>query len=92
MNKKVSITAMIPARIGSTRLKMKNLALINGKPLISYATEAAKASGVFNEIVLNSDNEVFADIAKRYGVGFYLRSQNSALLLQSLILSFTISC
>lgn len=69
----INITAMIPARIGSTRLKMKNLALINGKPLIYYAIEAAKTSGVFNRIVLNSDNEIFAAIARRYDVEFYQR-------------------
>ena len=48
--------AMIPARIGSTRLKYKNLALINGKPLIYYAINAAKNSKMFNKIVLNSDD------------------------------------
>lgn len=67
------IIAMVPARIGSTRLKMKNLVLINGKPLISYAIEAAKASGVFSRVVVNSDSEIFAGIAKRYGADFYLR-------------------
>ena len=71
MKDKANIIAMVPARIGSTRLKMKNLALINGKPLISYAIEAAKASGVFSRVVVNSDNEIFAGIAKRYGVDFY---------------------
>lgn len=69
----MDIIAMVPARIGSTRLKMKNLALINNKPLISYAIESAKTSGVFSSIVVNSDSEVFAEIAKRHGVEFYLR-------------------
>ncbi len=73
MNKNSNIIAMIPARIGSTRLKMKNLALINGKPLIYYTIEAAKNSGVFSRIILNSDNEVFAEIARRYDVEFYQR-------------------
>lgn len=73
MKGNLNIIAMVPARIGSTRLKMKNLALINGKPLISYAVEAAKASGVFSRVVVNSDNEIFAGIAKRYGADFYLR-------------------
>jgi CMP-N-acetylneuraminic acid synthetase len=73
MKEKTNIIAMVPARIGSTRLKMKNLALINGKPLISYAIEAAKASGVFSRVVVNSDNKIFAEIAKRYGIDFYLR-------------------
>ena len=57
MLSKPIIYAMIPARIGSTRLKMKNLALINGKPLIYYAIQAAKDSGVFDKIVLNSENQ-----------------------------------
>lgn len=73
MDKSQKIVAMIPARIGSTRLKMKNLALINGKPLISYTIEAAKASGVFSRIILNSDHEIFAEIAKRHNIEFYLR-------------------
>lgn len=73
MKEKLNVVAMVPARIGSTRLKMKNLALINGKPLISYAIEAAKASGVFSRVVLNSDNQIFDSIAKRYGADFYLR-------------------
>lgn len=72
-NKKEYIIAMIPARIGSNRLKMKNLALVNEKPLISYAIEAAKASGVFTSVIVNADSEFFAKIAKRYGVEFYLR-------------------
>jgi len=73
MEKKFAIIAMVPARIGSTRLKMKNLALLNGKPLISYAVEAAKASSAFDRIVINSDNEVFGEIAALQGVEFYLR-------------------
>lgn len=73
MNNNLNIIAMIPARIGSTRLKMKNLALVNGKPLIYYAIEAAKTSGVFNKVVLNSDSEIFAEIAGRYDVEFYQR-------------------
>ena len=64
---------MIPARIGSSRLKMKNLALINGKPLIYYAIQAAKASDVFDKIIINSDHQIFSEIADRYNVDFYPR-------------------
>lgn len=67
--------AMIPARIGSTRLPMKNLALIDGEPMISYAIRAAQQSGVFARIVINGDHPLFAKIAQRYGVEFYLRPQ-----------------
>ena len=48
--KKLKVYAMIPARLGSTRLKMKNLALIDGKPMISYAINAAVKSGVFDKV------------------------------------------
>ena len=65
--------AMIPARIGSTRLKMKNLALLGGRPLISYAIEAARAAGVFARIIVNGDHGVFEPIAAQYGAEFYLR-------------------
>ncbi len=68
--------AMIPARVGSERLKMKNLALINGKPLIYYSIKAAKDSGVFDKVVLNSDSKIFEKIARRYDIEFYLRPHN----------------
>ena len=65
--------AMIPARLGSKRVPRKNLRLILGKPLIAYIIEAAKESGVFDEIYLNSEAEIFRDIANEYGVKFYHR-------------------
>ena len=64
---------MIPARIGSTRFKMKNLALLNGKPMIAYAIMAALSSKVFDKVIVNSDSEVFRSIAEEYGTEFYLR-------------------
>jgi len=67
------IVAMIPARIGSQRLQHKNLALIDGKPLIYYAINAAKKSKIFHKIFINSDDSIFAKIAKKYKVDFYLR-------------------
>ena len=68
-----TLIAMIPARIGSTRLPMKNLALLAGRPLVSYALNAAKNSGAFSKIILNGDHEVFRQIAKEYETEFYLR-------------------
>lgn len=72
-DKKANVVAMIPARMGSTRLPMKNLALAGGKPLIYYAIKAARDSGVFKSVIVNSEDAVFADIAKRYKAGFYQR-------------------
>ncbi|MDD9303633.1 MAG: hypothetical protein HUK40_15335 [Desulfobacter sp.] len=76
MEKQEKIIAMIPARIGSTRLPKKNLALINGQPLISYAINAAKASGIFDRIIINADHAVFDKMAQRYGVEFYHRPEH----------------
>jgi len=78
MKNEHKIYAMIPARRGSARLKQKNLAMLNGKPLISYAIEAAKQSGVFDRVVVNSEDEIFAQIAKRHGVEFYHRPERLA--------------
>ena len=73
MSDKHKCIAMIPARIGSARLKAKNLALVGGNPLIYYAITAAKDSGVFDRIVVNSDDQIFKEIAHRYKVEFYQR-------------------
>lgn len=70
---KTKIIAMVPARAGSTRLPAKNLALLNGRPVISYAIAAAKESAVFDKVVVNSDHPIFKEIARRHGVDFYLR-------------------
>ena len=67
------IVAMIPARLGSQRVERKNLRLLNGKPLIAYAVEAAKLSEVFSEIYINSEAGIFGEIAQEYGVRFYKR-------------------
>ena len=72
---KKKIFAMIPARIGSQRLKLKNLSLLNGKPLIYYAIQSAKDSHVFDSIYINSDDKIFKKIAKRYDVNFYQRKK-----------------
>jgi len=70
---KPSINAMIPARIGSTRFKMKNLAMLNGKPMIAYAIIAALSSKLFDRVIVNSDSDIFRPIAEEYGAEFYLR-------------------
>ena len=64
MKKRPFITAMIPARIGSTRFKMKNLAMLHGKPMIAYAIMAALSSRVFDRVIVNSDSVFFAQLLK----------------------------
>ena len=79
MIKKPKIIAMIPARVGSERLKFKNLAILKGKPLISYAINVSKKAKFFKKIILNSDDEVFRSISKIYKVNFYLRKKRYGL-------------
>lgn len=67
------VIAMIPARLGSQRLKQKNLQLLNGVPLITHAIRKAKVSGMFDEIWVNSEATVFGEIAEQENVGFHLR-------------------
>lgn len=72
------IVAMIPARLGSKRVKNKNLRLLNGKPLVCHVLEKARQAGVFEGIYLNSEADIFADLCKDYGVEFYKRSKELA--------------
>ncbi|SEP92675.1 Cytidylyltransferase [Solimonas aquatica] len=68
--------AMIPARMGSQRLKQKNLLPLAGEPLIVHAIRKCKAAGVFDEVWVNSESEVFGEIARSEGVGFHKRPEH----------------
>lgn len=74
----MKIVCMIPARIGSKRVKKKNLRLINNKPLISYVIEKAKKIRYFDSIYLNADSKIFEKIAKKYSINFYKRNKSLA--------------
>ena len=69
------IIGEIPARYGSKRVKQKNLREINGKPLISYAIEAAKKAKKLTEVYVNSESEIIGKIALENGIKFYKRNQ-----------------
>lgn len=74
----MKIVGEIPARLGSKRIVQKNLRLLNGKPLITYAINAAKQAKTLSEIYVNSESDVFGDIAKVNGVRFYKRRSELA--------------
>jgi pseudaminic acid cytidylyltransferase len=59
--------AIIPARGGSKRIPRKNIKLFHGKPMIAWSIEAAKQSRLFDQIVVSTDDEEIASIAKAYG-------------------------
>jgi CMP-N-acetylneuraminic acid synthetase len=63
---KKNVVAIIPARGGSS-LKNKNILLVNGKPLIQYTIEAAKKAKLVDRIVVSTDSEDIANIAKECG-------------------------
>lgn len=70
MTKKIAI---IPQMLGSNRVKDKNLILIDGRPMAYYVLEACKQAGVFDEIYVNSEHEIFRNFANDFGVKFYKR-------------------
>lgn len=72
---KRKIIAMIPARYGSKRIKKKNLRLIDGQPLISYIVDTVLFTEKFDEIYINSEHDVFEQIANEKGVKFYKRPE-----------------
>jgi CMP-N,N'-diacetyllegionaminic acid synthase len=66
-NRKPLSVALIPARAGSTRVKDKNIRPLAGHPVLAYTIAAARASGVFDAVVLSTDSELYADIGRHYG-------------------------
>ena len=61
------ILAFIPARGGSKGLKDKNIHPIGGKPLVGHTIEAALASKYIDDVVVSTDSEKIADVAKKFG-------------------------
>ena len=59
--------AIIPARGGSKRIPRKNIKIFCGQPMIAYAISAAKESGLFDRIVVSTEDEEIAQIAKKLG-------------------------
>ena len=59
--------AFVPARAGSERVRGKNVRELAGHPLLAYSIAAARESGLFDAIVVSTDSEEIADVARRYG-------------------------
>ena len=68
--------AIIPARGGSKRIPRKNIKDFLGKPIVAYSIETALASGVFDEVMVSTDDEEIAGIARSYGAAVpFMRSE-----------------
>lgn len=70
---------IIPARGGSKRIPSKNIKNFLGKPIIAYSIEAALESGVFDEVMVSTDSEEIAEIARECGASVpFMRSAETA--------------
>jgi len=58
---------VIPARGGSKRIPRKNIKEFNGKPIIAYSIEAALKSNCFDQVIVSTDDDEIAEVARKYG-------------------------
>ena len=71
--------AIIPARGGSKRIPRKNIRDFLGKPIIAYSIETALKSGLFDEVMVSTDDNEIVEIAKKYGAKIpFFRSKLNA--------------
>lgn len=74
----MSNLCIIPARGGSKRLPRKNIRPFCGKPIILYAIDAAIASGCFDQVVVSTEDQEIAQVAKERDVRVIFRSHAAA--------------
>ena len=75
----MSKVAIITARGGSKRIPRKNIKDFCGKPIIAYSIEAALKSELFDEVMVSTDDEEIASIAKKYGAKVpFMRSEKTS--------------
>lgn len=67
MKRESNIIAIIPARGGSKGLPGKNIIPLGGKPLIAYSIEVARKSRLIDRVIVTTDDEEIASVAKKYG-------------------------
>ncbi len=71
--------AIIPARGGSKRIPRKNIRDFCGKPIMAYSIKAALNSDVFDEVMVSTEDEEIADIARKYGAKVpFMRSRETS--------------
>jgi N-acylneuraminate cytidylyltransferase len=75
----LSNVAIIPARGGSKRIPRKNIRDFLGKPIIAYSIEVALKSGLFEEVMVSTDDDEIAKVAKKIGAKIpFMRSKDTA--------------
>lgn len=72
----MGMLAIITARGGSKRIPKKNVKEFCGQPILAYSIKAALASGVFDEVMVSTDSEEIAEVARRFGASVpFMRSE-----------------
>jgi CMP-N,N'-diacetyllegionaminic acid synthase len=74
----MKIVAVIPARGGSKGIIRKNVRSLSGKPLIAHSIEAAKNSTRIDRVIVSTDDEEIAQVAKQFGAEVVIRPENLA--------------
>lgn len=72
----MTAVAIIPARGGSVRIPRKNIKPFHGRPIIAYSIETAKASGLFERVVVSTEDEEIAEVAQNYGADAMIRPRS----------------
>lgn len=73
------ILAILPARGGSKRIPRKNIRPFRGKPMVAWSIEAARSSGVFDEVMVSTDDTEIAEVARAHGASVpFMRSAQNA--------------
>ena len=67
MKKQPTIVGLIPARSGSKRVPDKNIRPLAGHPVMAYTIAAAMQSEIFADVIVSTDSEQYAEIARYYG-------------------------
>ena len=71
--------AIITARGGSKRVPLKNIRSFHGIPIIGYGIKAAKACGLFDEVMVSTDSEEIAEVSRSFGANIpFMRSQKNS--------------
>ena len=67
MTKKYLNIAILPARIGSKRIKKKNIKFFNGKPILAWTFQILVKSKLFDKIIISSESDIVLKVAKKVG-------------------------
>ncbi len=74
----MSIKVHIIARLESKRVQRKNLRMMNGKPMIFYAIEAAKQAKLIDEVYINTESDILGQMAINQGIKYFKRDPDLA--------------